>query len=74
MKKNITQHDLIRFVYEKELQLNSFQIQNALSQQKELFQEERRLQMVKELISDSALCPKISTLKKILAYSKSLRT
>lgn len=73
MSKTITQNDLLFYVYEKENVHRRGDMELSLLFDKEVFKQERELQMMKELIDESRICPKISTLKNILAYSKALQ-
>lgn len=71
MKKTTTHEKMLEFVYEECTADEKQSIETRMLIDNAFYDEIMELKFVKELIDKSELCPKISTLKNILAYSYS---
>ena len=71
MKKTITNdNEMLQFVYGEFSPAKNNDFKTKMLLDNSLYEEFRELNLVKQLIDESAICPKITTLKNILAYAK----
>jgi hypothetical protein len=69
MKKIFTDEEKYAYVYESTNEAITLEISTEMNISSSLYEEMMFLKSIKENIDNASLCPKISTLKNILAYS-----
>ena len=71
MKKTTTNdNEMLQFIYGEFSASKKQDFKTKMLLNNALYEEFRELNLVKQLIDESAICPKITTLKNILAYAK----